>query len=182
MPLLKDYYTAEDYWNLSEGERAELIDGKFYNMAPPSLTHQTLSIELASTFRNYIKSKGGSCRALTAPFAVNLDADDKNWVEPDISVICDPDKLTDRGCSGAPDFIVEVVSPGSRRMDYAHKVSLYLESGVREYWIVDPLKKCTTVYLNEQDPSEFAPIIFPFESNIKVGIYADLSINISQLL
>ena len=111
-----------------------------------------------------------------------LDADDKNWVEPDISVICDPDKLTDRGCSGAPDFIVEVVSPGSRRMDYAHKVSLYLESGVREYWIVDPLKKCTTVYLNEQDPSEFAPIIFPFESNIKVGIYADLSINISQLL
>lgn len=67
-------------------------------------------------------------------------------------------------------------------MDYAHKVSLYLESGVREYWIVDPLKKCTTVYLNEQDPSESAPIIFPFESNIKVGIYADLSINISQLL
>lgn len=81
MPLLKDHYTSEDYWNLPENERAELIDGKLYSMAPPSLTHQTLSIEIASTFRNYIKSKGGSCRTLTAPSAVNLDADDKNWVE-----------------------------------------------------------------------------------------------------
>ena len=183
MPLLKsDYYTSKDYWNQPEGERAELIDGKFYDMAPPSRIHQKISGQIYKIIANYIDSHHGLCEVYPAPFAVNLDANDKNWVEPDISVICDPDKLTDRGCSGAPDFIVEVVSPGSRRMDYAHKVSLYLESGVREYWIVDPLKKCTTVYLNEQDPSEFAPIIFPFESNIKVGIYADLSINISQLL
>ena len=182
MPLLKERYTSKDYWALPEGCRSELIDGQLYDIAPPSRIHQEIVSGILYLLKKHIESKKGGCKVYPAPFAVNLDADDKNWVEPDISVICDPDKLTDRGCSGAPDFIVEVVSPGSRRMDYAHKVSLYLESGVREYWIVDPLKKCTTVYLNEQDPSELAPIIFPYESNIKVGIYADLSINISQLL
>ena len=151
-------------------------------MAPPSYQHQFLIARLSFVIQEYIFSHAGNCQLLMAPFAVNLDADDKNWVEPDISVICDPDELTDRGCSGAPDFIVEVVSPSSSRMDYAHKVSLYLDAGVREYWIIDPLKKYTTVYLNEQDPAEFAPIIFPFESSIKVVIFSDLSINISQLL
>lgn len=182
MPLPKEQYTAKDYWDLPEGSRAELIDGQLYNMAPPSRIHQEITFQLARKLADYIDSKEGNCKVYPAPFAVNLDADNKNWVEPDISVICDPDKLTDRGCSGAPDFIVEVVSPSSRRMDYAHKVSLYLDAGVREYWIIDPLKKYTTVYLNEQDPAEFAPIIFPFESSIKVGIFSDLSINISQLL
>ena len=183
MPLLKnDQYTSEDYWNLPEGTRAELIDGKFYDMAPPSRIHQEISYQLSRVIGNYITEKGGNCKVYPAPFAVNLDADDKDWVEPDISVICEPNKLTDRGCSGAPDFIVEVVSPSSRRMDYLNKTGLYLNSGVREYWIIDPLKKYTTVYLNEQDPAEFAPIIFPFESSIKVGIFSDLSININQLL
>ena len=175
-------HKSKDYWNLPEGQRAELIDGTLYDMAQPSYQHQFLIARLSFVIQEYIFSHAGNCQLLMAPFAVNLDADDKNWVEPDISVICDPDKLTDRGCSGAPDFIVEVVSPSSRRMDYAHKVSLYLDAGVREYWIIDPLKKYTTVYLNEQDPAEFAPIIFPFESSIKVGIFSDLSINISQLL
>lgn len=140
MPLLKGRYTSKDYWTLPEGCRAELIDGQLYDMAPPSRIHQKLVFQIAHRLENYIESQKGKCEVYPAPFAVNLDADDKNWVEPDISVICNPDKLKDRGCSGAPDFIVEVVSPGSRRMDYAHKVSLYLESGVREYWIVDPLK------------------------------------------
>lgn len=85
-------------------------------------------------------------------------------MEPDISVICDPDKLTGRGFSNAPDFIVEVVSPSSRRMNYINKASLYLNSNVREYWVIDPLKKYTTVYLNEPYPAEFALISFPFEA------------------
>ena len=182
MPLPKEQYTSKDYWALPEGTRAELIGGQLYNMAPPSRIHQEITFQLARKLADYIDSKQGNCKVYPAPFAVNLDADDKNWVEPDISVICDPDKLTDRGCSGAPDFIVEVVSPSSRRMDYLNKTGLYLNSGVREYWIIDPLKKYTTVYLNEQDPAEFAPIIFPFESSIKVGIFSDLSINISRLL
>ncbi|RHS90156.1 Uma2 family endonuclease [Clostridium sp. AM42-4] len=179
MPLLKDHYTAEDYWNLSEGERAELIDGKFYNMAPPSLTHQTLSIELASTFRNYIKSKGGSCRALTAPFAVNLDANDKNWVEPDVMVVCNRDKLTERSCIGAPDLIIEIVSPSSRKIDYIKKNALYLDAGVKEYWIVDPMRKSTLVYCYDEDAT---PIFYPFDTPIAVGIYPDLSITIADLL
>lgn len=182
MPLPKVQYTSKDYWALPEGSRAELIDGQLYNMAPPSRIHQEITFQIARKLADYIDSKKGSCKVYPAPFAVNLDTDDKNWVEPDISVICDPDKLTDRGCSGAPDFIVEVVSPSSRRMDYLNKTGLYLNSGVREYWIIDPLKKYTTVYLNEQDPAEFAPTIFPFESSIKVGIFSDLSINISRLL
>ena len=179
MPLLKDHYTSEDYWNLPENERAELIDGKLYSMAPPSLTHQTLSIEIASTFRNYIKSKGGSCRTLTAPFAVNLDADDKNWVEPDVTVICDLNKLTKRGCSGAPDLVFEVVSPSSRKLDYGIKNVIYSQSGVREYWIVDPIKERVTVYHYEED---VAPVIYGFDQDIPVGIYPGLTIKINDLL
>ena len=140
MPLPKVQYTSKDYWALPEGSRAELIDGQLYNMAPPSRIHQEITFQIARKLADYIDSKKGSCKVYPAPFAVNLDTDDKNWVEPDISVICDPDKLTDRGCSGAPDFIVEVVSPSSRRMDYLNKTGLYLNSGVREYWIIDPLK------------------------------------------
>ncbi len=180
MPLLKnDQYTSEDYWNLPEGTRAELIDGKLYDMAPPSLTHQTLSIELASTFRNYIKSKGGTCRVLTAPFAVNLDANNKNWVEPDVMVVCDKDKLTERSCIGAPDLIIEIVSPASRKTDYIKKNALYLDSGVKEYWIVDPMRKSTLAYCYEEDAT---PVFYPFDHPITVGIYPDLTITIADLL
>ena len=90
-------------------------------MAPPSRFHQQLVMELAGTIREYIKKNHGKCQIYPAPFAVNLDADDKDWVEPDISVICDPNKLTDRGCSGAPDLIIEIASPVSSKMDYIKK-------------------------------------------------------------
>lgn len=134
MPLLKsNSYTAEDYWNLPEGERAELIDGKLYNMAPPSRIHQEIVSGLTRIVGNYIADHHGNCRVYPAPFAINLDADDKDWVEPDVSVICDPNKLTDRGCIGAPDLIIEIVSPASRKTDYIKKNALYLDSGVKEY-------------------------------------------------
>ena len=180
MPLLKnDQYTSEDYWNLPEGTRAELIDGKFYNMAPPSRIHQEISYQLSRVIGNYIAEKGGNCEVYPAPFAVNLDADDKDWVEPDISVICDPNKLTDRGCCGAPDLIIEIVSPSSRKTDYIKKNALYLDSGVKEYWIVDPMRKSTLVYCYEEDA---APVFYPFDHPITVGIYKDLSITIADLL
>lgn len=172
-------YTSEDYWNLPEGERAELIDGRLYGMAPPGFRHQKLVSQLARVLGNYIAEQGGSCEVLPAPFAVNLNADDEKWVEPDISVICDRSKLSERGCEGAPDFIIEVVSPGSRRMDYAVKVNLYAGAGVREYWIVDPMKNRTTVYFFEED---VAPVVFPFEHDITVEIYGGLSINMETLL
>lgn len=180
MPLPKEHiYTSEDYWNLPEGQRAELIDGHFYDMAPPSRIHQKLIMELSATIRQHIKDNSGSCEVYPAPFAVNLHADDKTYVEPDISVICDKNKLTDRGCNGAPDFIIQVVSPSSRKMDYSTKNALYSDAGVREYWIVDPSKERTTVYRYEEDA---APMIIPFDQPVQVGIYTDLSINISELL
>ena len=175
----KGPYTSDDYWNLPEGERAELINGQFYAMAPPGRIHQKLVSELTQAIGSYIKFHGGDCEVYPAPFAVNLDAEDKNWVEPDISVICDKAKLTDRGCSGAPELIVEIVSPSSRKMDYVWKADLH-GRGVREYWIVDPVKECTTKYYFEEDS---APVIVPFSAELKAEIYQkQLSICIAGLL
>lgn len=172
-------YTSEDYWNLPENERAELIKGQLYAMAPPNRIHQKLITKFTAAIENYVQSHRGDCEIYPAPFAVNLDADDINWVEPDVSVICDKNKLTDRGSSGAPDWIIEVVSPSSRKMDYSVKNALYSEAGVREYWIVDPEKERTTIYRYYEDA---APAIFAFNHEIVVGIYGDLSITISDLL
>lgn len=180
MPLLKnDHYTSEDYWNLPEEKRAELINGKFYDMAPPSRIHQKLVMELSATIREYIKKNHGSCEVYPAPFAVNLDADDKDWVEPDVSVICDPNKLTDRGCSGAPDLIFEIVSSASRKMDYSLKNMIYSQAGVREYWIVDPAKEKVVVYCYENDSD---PCLYSFDADVPVGIYPGLTIRIRDLL
>ena len=180
MPLLKgNRYTSEDYWSLPEGTRAELIDGKFYDMAPPSRIHQRLVLKLASVIDQYITNHHGNCQVYPSPFAVNLDADDKDWVEPDISVICDPNKLTDRGCSGAPALIIEIVSPSSRKMDYSLKNAIYSQADVREYWIVDPAKERVTVYHYEED---VAPTLYTFTQPITVGIYKDLFITIADLL
>ena len=179
MPLLKNNYTSEDYWNLPEGERAELIGGKFYDMAPPSRIHQRLVSKLTALFNQYITDHHGSCEVYPAPFAVNLDADDKDWVEPDVFVICDPNKLTDRGCSGAPDLIFEIVSPSSRKMDYSLKNTIYSQAGVREYWIVDPAKEKVVVYCYENDSD---PCLYSFDADIPVGIYPGLTIRIRDLL
>ena len=123
MPLPKsNNYTIEDIYALPNGQRAELIDGQIYDMAPPSYLHQKLVMELSATIRDYVKSHGGPCEVLPAPFAVFLNQDDHNYVEPDVSVICDPGKINDLGCNGAPDFIIEIVSPSSQRMDYLTKL------------------------------------------------------------
>ena len=180
MPLPeKTIYTSEDYWNLPEGHRAELIDGRLYDMAPPSYLHQKLVSAFTVIFSNHIKSQGGFCDVIPAPFAVNLTENDETYVEPDISIICDKSKISDRGCEGAPDFIVEIVSPSSRRMDYNIKNAKYAEAGVREYWIVDPAKERTTIYRYEEDA---APMIIPFDQPVIVGIYVNLQITVSDLL
>lgn len=100
-------YTVDDIYDLPDGKRAELIDGKIYFMAPPNTKHQTLVMELFYQIKDYIKHKNGECEVFPAPFAVFLNENDKNYVEPDISVICDKNKITDKGCNGAPDWIVE---------------------------------------------------------------------------
>lgn len=181
MPQLKENFcTAEDYWNLPEGQRAELIDGQLYDMAPPNFKHQKLVSQFTKIIGNYIDSHNGGCEVIPAPFAINLNADDKTYVEPDISIICDKNKISDRGCEGAPDFIIEIVSPSSRKMDYLIKATKYQEAGVREYWIVDPMKERTTIYRFEKD--ETAPMITSFSQPLAVGIYEDFSIMIDDLL
>ncbi len=170
-------YTIEDIYELPEGSRAELIDGQIYEMAPPSRMHQTIARELFTSINSYIQSKGGSCEAFFAPFAVFLNEDDKNYVEPDICVICDPAKLTDKGCSGAPDWMIEIVSPSSRRMDYYTKLFKYRAAGVREYWIVDPEKNRILVYRFEsEDTGDYS-----FEDSVKADIYEDLYIHFARI-
>lgn len=180
MSLLNEKtYTIKDIYALPDGQRAELINGVIYYMAPPSAQHQDIIFSLSRKIADYIDQNNGNCKVYLAPYAVFLNEYDKNYVEPDISVICDKTKLDDRGCNGAPDFIIEVVSPSSRKMDYSNKMTLYSNSGVREYWIVDPEKERTTVYRYEEDA---APTIVPFTQSITVGIYKDLSITIADLL
>ncbi|MCD8131010.1 MAG: Uma2 family endonuclease [Lachnospiraceae bacterium] len=178
MPLSKErLYTVEDIYNLPDGQRAELIDGQFYNMAPPSRKHQRLVGELCTVINNHIKRSGGRCEVDIAPFAVFLDKDQYTYVEPDISVICDPDKLTDRGCEGAPDWIIEIVSPSSRYMDYMTKLLKYKSAGVREYWIIDPAKNSILVYDFMHNETE----MYTFSDTVRVGIYDDLYIDFSQI-
>lgn len=180
MPLPKEQsYTIKDIYDLPDGQRAELIDGMMYDMAPPSRIHQEISGELFAEIRNYIKTKKGSCNVYAAPFAVFLNKDDKTYLEPDISVICDKNKLSDRGCEGAPDWIIEIVSPSSQKMDYLIKLRKYQAAGVREYWIVDPANETILAYSFEGD-EDFARYIF--SDTIKVGIYDNLEICIADLL
>ena len=178
MPLPKEeLYTTDFIYNLPDGERAELIDGQIYYMAPPTFTHQKLIFELSLAIGNYIKSKKGICEVIPAPFAVFLNEDDKNYVEPDISVICDKSKLTDKGCTGAPDWIIEIVSPGSIRMDYHIKLFKYRTAEVREYWIVDPLKNRIMVYNFETETVEE----YTFSDKVKASIYNNLEIDFSKI-
>ncbi len=170
----EEVYTIKDIYEMPDGERAELIDGKIYYMAPPSWTHQKISCKIHQAIANYIGSNGGECEALAAPFAVFLSDDDINYVEPDISVICDPSKLDERGCHGAPDWVVEIVSQSSRSRDYMAKLFKYRAAGVREYWIVDPEKQMVTVYGFEKDMVEQ----YGFGEDVPAGIYEGLSIKV----
>ena len=178
MPLLKEkLYTIDDIYNLPDGERAELIDGQIYNMTPPRRKHQRISAILHFEINKYIASKGGSCEAYAAPFAVFLNNDRYTYVEPDISVICDKSKLDEYGCNGAPDWVIEIVSPGSKQMDYFTKLFKYREAGVREYWIVDPEKNTVRVYRFETEET----MDYTFADSVKAGIYEDLYIDFSQI-
>ena len=184
MPLPKEesLCTEQDYWNLPEGRRAELIDGVLYDMAPPSRVHQDISGGFVQAFRNHIDMHGGLCKVYAAPFAVDLNADRRTWLEPDMVLVCDPSKLTERGCKGAPDLVVEIALPSSMRMDYITKLGRYERAGVREYWIVDPAKQMTVVYMF--DPCSKSVIqMYPFATEVPVGVYGgELKITVEKFL
>ena len=176
--LKKDeLYNINDIYSLPDGKRAELIDGHIYYMSPPNRRHQRIAVELCTMINNYIKRNSGLCEVNIAPFAVFLNEDDKNYVEPDISVVCDKSKLTDKGCNGAPDWIIEIVSPSSRQMDYYKKLFKYRTAGVREYWVVDPDKNMITVYNFEKD----SMLEYDFTCKVKAEIYDDLAIDFSGI-
>ena len=170
----EEIYTIEDIYALPDGERAELIDGEIYYMSPPGWTHQRISGKLHQAIANYIDSKHVECQILAAPFAVFLNNDNINYVEPDISVICDGSKLDEKGCHGAPDWIIEIVSQSSKSRDYMTKLFKYRMAGVREYWIVDPEKQMVSVYGFETDTVEQ----YNFGQDVPVGIYEGISIKV----
>lgn len=173
-----ELYTIDDIYSLPDGKHAELLDGQIYYMAPPSTKHQRISGQVHAEIFQYIKSKGGQCEVFTAPFAVFLNGDNKNYVEPDISVICEKSKLTDKGCNGAPDWVIEIVSPSSRQMDYYRKLFKYRTAGVREYWVIDPEKQMITVYDFENDNmGEYS-----FYDKVNVGIYEDFTFDFSKIM
>lgn len=181
MPALQsqlELITLDQYEALPEDKRAEVFDGVIYDMASPSQIHQTILTELLVIIRNYIKSKNGSCSVFLAPFDVKLSDKPLTIVQPDIMVICDKDKLDGKRCNGAPDFIIEIVSPGNPSDDYIRKLYYYKNYGVREYWIVDPKRKTISVNYFE---GNIVSVQYPFDSIIKVNIYEDLFINFSEI-
>lgn len=165
--------TVEDIYALPESIRVELIEGKMYYHATPLRIHQGMIVFLACNIRNYIKEKELACEVYSRPFAVLLQGE-KHYVEPDVSVICDIDKMDERGCNGAPDWVIEVLSYENILLDTMDKMSLYINNGVREYWIVDPENRKVLVY-HEKGVS-----LYGF-TKIKVGIFEDLEIDFETI-
>ena len=168
----------EQYEALPEDKRAEVFDGVIYDMSSPSQLHQAVSMELSNILYNYIKRKKGTCQVFTAPFDVKLSDKPLTIVQPDIMVICDKGKLDGKRCNGAPDFIIEIVSPSNPADDYIRKLYYYKNYGVREYWIVDAKRKTVTVNYFENN---IVSVPYSFESIVKVNIYEDLYIDFAEV-
>lgn len=179
MPLAQQRLTTlEEYEGLPEDTRAEVFDGQIQYMASPSQEHQTISTELTTILNTYIKTKKGSCRVFHAPFDVKLSDKPLTVVQPDLMIVCDKDKLDGKRCNGAPDYIIEIVSPSNSSDDYIRKLYYYKNAGVREYWIVDPRRKTVTINYFEGD---IINVQYSFDSTIKVNIYDDLLIDFSLI-
>ncbi len=173
--------TIDDYYKLTGDKRAELINSEIYYMASPSRIHQELVHYCSYELENYIRSKGGDCRVYPAPFDVNLFNDESTIVEPDVFVVCDKNKLTQHRCNGAPDLIIEVVSPSTKSRDYFVKLNLYRLAGVREYWIVNPMAGSVNVYYFEDESDNFDIKHYTLQDKVKVNIFNELDIDFSKM-
>ena len=179
-----DSYTYEDYLRFSDDDRVEIIDGIVYDMSPaPLRKHQSISRELFLKIGNYLAQQ--SCEIYSAPFDVvfsekgKKDSEIKNVVQPDLSIICDKNKLNDKGCLGAPDWIIEILSPSTSSKDLNEKYFLYEKFGVKEYWIVEPSEQIVLVYSLKSGKYENT---FRYtKEDSAVTIFEDLSINLSEI-
>ena len=181
-----ELFTYGDYLKWDGEERWELIDGVAYNMTPaPSRFHQKILRGLFLQLGNFFQ--GTSCEVYVAPFDVRLpegdEADEaiRTVVQPDISVICDPSKLNDKGCKGSPDLIVEILSPATARKDLKEKLLRYERAGVKEYWIVDPAGKLVTVHRRSDTGLYGRPDVYGEEERIKVGIFDGLEVELQSV-
>ncbi|MBR3306130.1 MAG: Uma2 family endonuclease [Lachnospiraceae bacterium] len=170
-------FTIADIINLPEGVHMEMIDGEVYDMSAPSPIHQQIVAFFVHKISEHIDNTHKECSVYPAPFGVFLSKDEETYLEPDVSVICDKSKISDRGCEGAPDWIIEVVSPSSKSMDYLRKLHQYRKCGVRLYWIVDPISQCILVHeLFSGDQSKHG-----FDEKIPVSICDGLVIDMKRV-
>jgi Uma2 family endonuclease len=161
-------YTIEDYYALPDERRVELIDGVFYDMSAPASVHQAIIGELHMAFAGFVRGRKGPCKVFLSPCDVQLDEDDRTMVQPDLLVICDRRKIRRRCCFGAPDLVIEVLSPSTRKKDIRIKTAKYANAGVREYWMIDPdNRQVMTIDL----ANDAFPEIYGFEDRIPVGIW-----------
>lgn len=163
-------FTLDDYYAMPEDTRVELIDGVLYEMLAPTTIHQDFGFQIAHRLQEHIKKNMGKCWVAVAPVDVQLDCDNRTMVEPDVIVVCNRDKIIRRCVYGAPDFIVEVLSPSTKKKDLTIKLKKYTEAGVKEYWLVDPDAKRVMVYRFEED---VVLNIYGFDSKVPVGIFDD---------
>ena len=183
LPAQKKQYTFADCLTWGENERIEIINGEAFMMALPSTAHQRILLALASQLYEYLKGK--TCEVFPAPFGVglferdgDLPEDVNTMVEPDISVVCDKSKIDAHGCKGAPDLIIEILSPSTRQHDRITKFMLYQQAGVREYWIVDPETHVVQVHTLEDGRYHAAQL---FNSTVKVGVLEDCVIDLRDV-
>jgi Uma2 family endonuclease len=178
-------FTYQDYLKWHDDERWEIIDGEAYNMTPaPSRAHQEILGALFNTFYNYLADK--SCKVYVAPFDVRLPGNESeldviNVVQPDLTVVCDPSKLDEKGCAGSPDLIVEIISPSTAAHDYIRKLALYERRQVPEYWVVHPVDKTVMVFLLTENREYGKPHIYAGEDQVPVVLFPDLIIDLKKV-
>lgn len=170
-------FTVEDMEKLPGDVRAELIDGRLFFMATPKAIHQRLLAKLSFELQMHIQKNGGDCEVFFAPFAVRLADENKNHLEPDIMVICDPDKIKEDGCHGAPDLIIEVTSESTGKKDYGIKMLKYRTAGVKEYWIVDPVKNTIMVYWFEDEAQNS---LYGLQEEIEFHMFPGLKVKLAE--
>lgn len=168
MEKRKGEYTLEDYYNMPEDRRVELIDGVIYDMAAPTPLHQLIAGAVYAGIRAFIRENGGDCIPFIAPADVQLDCDSRTMVQPDVFILCKRDKLKRFGIYGAPDFVLEILSGSTRKKDMTVKLAKYMEAGVREYWVIDPEKRLLIVYIGEE---EGIPRLYPLRGDVGMDLY-----------